>query len=646
MTTIFDIIKTSVSSKVMEHLNLKEVIVALEFCDDLYHNGSGESPLTDAEYDQIKEYIKKLIPNDPYFSQVGSSVRGGKIPLPYPMGSLDQIYDGDYDKWVARHGLQDNAVVITDKLDGVSCLLTYGANGRLLVAYSRGDGKFGADITRHISKINALPKKINTNGEPVAIRAEVIISPANFSSIQDKVMSRSGRPYKNPRNFIAGFLNSSTNPIWVYEFVDVVAYQIVDGLNHKDKIAHLNWLNQEGFLTAHHWHAFAKSITDKKLTDYLILRRKDSSYQIDGIVIEVDEEDTRERINPTKDTLNPAYAVKFKVPDVNNTADVEVVNVDWNISKDGYLKPRIQFVPVDLCGVTISNATGFNAKFIQANNIGPGAIVRITRSGDVIPFCTEVVTPSVAQMPTVEASWNSTGVDLIVNNASDNTTVQFEQLNDFFATLDIPNLGEGNLQKIFDAGLIKPEDIIVLDEREISSLIGSSVIGKKIYNGMISKLTNIPLFKLMGAHPAFGRGVGVRKMKKLWEAFAGDMTKCADFTSIVAVAGFEEKTANKIVDGYDEFQNFMAKISDVVTIEPFRSPTEGSLAGMTFVFTGFRDKDLEMAVEAAGGKMGSAVSSKTTYLVTNDTTSTSGKTQKARSIGINVIGINELRDLL
>jgi len=212
--------------------------------------------------------------------------------------------------------------------------------------------------------------------------------------------------------------------------------------------------------------------------------------------------------------------------------------------------------------------------------------------------------------------------------------------------LDVPNLGEGNLQKIFECGFTKPEHIIALDEREIGSLIGSRIIAKKIYNGMHDKLTNIPLYKLMGAHPAFGRGVGVRKMKKLWEAFAGDMSKCTDFTSIVAVEGFEEKTATKIVNGYDEFQKFMKELEYIVTIEPYTPPKEGSLAGMTFVFTGFRDKELEMAVEAAGGKMGSAVSSRTTYLVTNDTTSTTGKTQKARSVGINIIGINELKDLL
>jgi len=646
MSTIFDIIKSAVKFNDSEHLNFKEVIVALEYCDNLYHNGGDESPLTDSEYDAIKQHIKRFIPTDPYFNKVGSSVRGGKIPLPYPMGSLDQIYEGDYNKWVTKHRLQDDVVVVTDKLDGVSCLLTYGANGKLLVAYSRGDGTLGADITRHISKIDALPKSINTNGKPMAIRAEVIISPVHFSMIQDKIQSRAGRAYKNPRNFIAGFLNSSENPIWVYEFIDVVTYQIVDGLEYEDKLTHLTWLADQGFMVVYNSHFFANRVSDETLTNYLVGRRDQSSYEIDGLVIEVNEEDSRARINPTKDTLNPAYAVKFKVADVNNTADVEVLNVDWNISKDGYLKPRVQFTPVDLCGVTISNATGFNAKFIKGNGIGPGAIVRITRSGDVIPYITEVITPSVAQMPTESATWTTTGVDLIVDNATDNATVQFEQLNDFFATLDVPNLGEGNLQKIFECGFTKPEHIIALDEREIGSLIGSRIIAKKIYNGMHDKLTNIPLYKLMGAHPAFGRGVGVRKMKKLWEAFAGDMSKCTDFTSIVAVEGFEEKTATKIVNGYDEFQKFMKELEYIVTIEPYTPPKEGSLAGMTFVFTGFRDKELEMAVEAAGGKMGSAVSSRTTYLVTNDTTSTTGKTQKARSVGINIIGINELKDLL
>jgi DNA ligase (NAD+) len=150
----------------------------------------------------------------------------------------------------------------------------------------------------------------------------------------------------------------------------------------------------------------------------------------------------------------------------------------------------------------------------------------------------------------------------------------------------------------------------------------------------------------MGAHPAFGRGVGVRKMKKLYDAFAGDMTLCQDFDAIVAVEGFEAKTAKKIVAGYKPFMDFFADIEEYVTIQEYVAPKEGKLTGCVFVFTGFRSKELEAKVEALGGKIGSSVSSKTTYLVADNPDSTSGKAQKARDVGIKVIGVPELQAML
>lgn len=244
------------------------------------------------------------------------------------------------------------------------------------------------------------------------------------------------------------------------------------------------------------------------------------------------------------------------------------------------------------------------------------------------------------------AAWTDTGVDLVVGDVTSNQTVMFERLNDFFTTLEVPHLGEGNLQKIFDCDFKTPEEIMSLTQEDFGSLVGSLSIGRKIFLGMREKLTNIPMYKLMGAHPAFGRGVGVRKMKKLYEAFAGDMSKCNDFDAIVAVEGFEEKTAKKIVAGYDTFMTFFEEIKDFVTIEEYVAPKEGKLTGCVFVFTGFRSKEMEAKVEALGGKMGSSVSSKTTYLVADDPTSTSGKAQKARDLGIKVIGISELKEMV
>jgi NAD-dependent DNA ligase len=642
--TSLELIHDAVQLGAVDSISVYTIIEALTMADDMYHNDE-ESPLTDAQYDALWLYAQRLAPTEAYFTGIGSEVRGGKINLPYKMGSLNQVYQGDYDKWVEKHKIQDEYITISDKLDGMSAMLVYGKDGKLQIAYSRGDGTQGADITRHVSKIHNVPKQIKAKDVNTTIRGEIIITPVNFAKIKDQVISKSGRKYKNPRNFISGRMNASDGQDIVYAHVDFVAYEIVGSTAAKS--AQLALLSANRFSTVNFFRAAASKLNDEELTSLLNIRRKQTIYEIDGLVLEVDEAVARARINPTTDTLNPEYAVKFKIADASNYAETEVVNVSWSISKDGYLKPTVQVKPINIVGVTIQNCTGFNAKFIRDNCIGKGAIVAIVRSGDVIPFLTKVVKPAAApDMPTEDATWTETGVDLVVTDVKNNPVVKFEKLNDFFMSLDVPNLGEGNLRPMFDAGFETPDSIIGLTTEDIGCLIGSRVVAKKIFTGIRERLTNVPMYVLMGSHSAFGRGVGKRKFKKLWEAFQGNMENCADVAKIVSVEGFDVKTAIKIVSGYVEFADFMNQIHEHVTIAPYIQPAKGSFSGLSVVFTGFRSKELEQAIEAQGGKIGSGVSSKTSLLVTNDPSSTSGKAQKARDLGVKVIGEAELRTML
>ena len=150
----------------------------------------------------------------------------------------------------------------------------------------------------------------------------------------------------------------------------------------------------------------------------------------------------------------------------------------------------------------------------------------------------------------------------------------------------------------------------------------------------------------MGAHPAFGRGVGVRKMKKLYEAFEGEMTRCQNITDVMTVEGFEHKTASKVVNGMPEYTAFLKKIHPYIKIQKYEAPKQGGLSGQTFVFTGFRSKELEKQIAEQGGKMGSSVSKNTSYLVADDPSSTSGKAAKARENGVNIISVDQLKELL
>lgn len=241
--------------------------------------------------------------------------------------------------------------------------------------------------------------------------------------------------------------------------------------------------------------------------------------------------------------------------------------------------------------------------------------------------------------------WTESGVDLVLDDTN-NKEALYGQLVDFFQTIKSPNLREGNLQKIFDMGFETPESVILLTQEDLSSLLNSKINGKKIFNGLRDSLTNIPLYLLMGAHNAFGRGVGVRKMKTLYDAFHGDMSHCASYHKIVQVGGFEHKTAIKIQAGYPLFLDFFKEVQKIVTVAPYVPPVAGTLSGKIVVFTGVRDAQLQQLIEQAGGKIGSSITSNTNMVVTNNVHGTSSKLDKARQLNISIVTLSAIKEML
>jgi DNA ligase (NAD+) len=348
------------------------------------------------------------------------------------------------------------------------------------------------------------------------------------------------------------------------------------------------------------------------------------------------------------------YSKKFKVGGEDNTATTIVKDVHWEPSKTAYAKPRVEIEPVDLMGVTITYATGFNAKFIRDNQIGPGARVRITRSGDVIPFIQEVLEPAPggAKMPDPaefgELAWTEGEVDLYLVNGDNHPTVQLNRMIDVFSSLEVPHLRQGSLEKLFAAGYTTAAQVINASEADLKRVIGDSA-GTKGYAGIRSKLNPVKLGILAGASQTMGRGVGRRKMTRLIEALGGPdvfLTNPPSVEIIAAVEGFERRTAETIVNNLPAFSAFLAEIAGHYTIaQPAAKVVGGALEGVTVVFTGVRDKDLEAAIAAKGGTIGSSVNKNTTHLVAKDPTGGSSKLKKAADMGVQVISLVEAREL-
>ena len=350
----------SLSEKVAKEL--------LAITKDAYYN-SASPMITDAQFDSLEQYVATKFPSLSPQANVGAVPRGRTHKLPIKMGGLIQVFNGSQLESWRTNG---DVFVVSDKLDGNSVLLHY-EDGKFVSAFTRGDGLVGKDITRHVQLID-FPKQIPVTGI-VDIRCEGIIAIDTFEEVVAK-----SKAYKNARNTVAGVFNALEPRAEILPLFHMVAYQIVGG-DQINKQEELELLKQFGFNVVRYVVVNRDDINIDNLTDLLNQAKSTSRYELDGVVIDIDS--AEQRANMRSSSLDPEYARKFKI----NAESVEstVVDVEWTISKDGYLKPTIIVEPVDLLGVTIRRATGHNARNICEMMICPGARVEIMRQGDVIP---------------------------------------------------------------------------------------------------------------------------------------------------------------------------------------------------------------------------------------------------------------------
>ena len=390
--------------------NKKQDIIALLMkADDAFFNDDKDL-IHDDIYDIIKDYIRSKYPKDKYFKRVGADVKN-KVVLPYYMGSQNKIKDSEEE--IAKYQVKfPGSYRISDKLDGVSCMLVYKPD--TIKMYTRGNGTEGQDITHLLGYIQGILPPYNaydiqifglTNKE-IAVRGELIISKENWEALG--VMGKQGA---NPRNTVAGAINSDILNKDILSKIDFVAYALV----YPELIDGQNKLLDLGFNVAH--SVGTRILNLEKLSKILETRRVESEYVIDGIVIE--EVSKYHKIVKGK---NPEHSFAFKSIHTLEQVEVIVRKVEWNVSKDMYMKPIVMFNEIDLDGVKIKQATGFNGAYIVKNVVGPGSRIIIIRSGNVIPHINEVLTPSVNGMPSmpgvegVNYKWNDTHVDIMMIN--------------------------------------------------------------------------------------------------------------------------------------------------------------------------------------------------------------------------------------
>jgi len=609
-----------------ETASIEALVNILKQLSSYYYN-TGESLVDDIIYDIMRDILEKRDPNNPFLQQVGAPVIKGEVKLPFPMSSLNKIKPGSSNlvEWKNKHS---GPYVISDKLDGVSGLL-YKENNKFKL-YTRGDATTGQNIThliQYLLKGKYSPTKI-PNG--TAIRGEIVMNKKNFQTIS--------KEYKNARNTVSGLVNAKHFSTNIAKLTDFIGYAII---NPKYKqIEQMDKLLEWGFPTV--TYKIVNNINEDLLSSYLEERKMASNYEIDGLVV-IDSSsiyDVSEK--------NPTYGFAFKMMFKDQIAEAEVIDIVWNISKHGTLKPVVIIKPVNLVGVTIKNITAFNARYVVDNNLGPGSIIKIIRSGDVIPHILEVVKGTGAKMPDMPYGWNKTNIDIYVldmyGEAKNNIIIK--QITNFFKVLGVKYISEGVVTNLVSKGYTSIKSILTADKKKLIQIegIGEKLVDK-IFNNIKETFSKIDLQTLMASSNLFGFGMGVRKLKIIVDAYPNIMNEKWDknelMNKVLVLHGFDIITATHFVDGFGPFKQFFADLEaiDWIDIKRLKEPIKHKAQGNLFknqkvVFTGFRDEKLEKLVLDNSGEISGSVSKNTTILVHKEGDTTSSKYNKAQELNI------------
>jgi len=334
--------------------------------------------------------------------------------------------------------------------------------------------------------------------------------------------------------------------------------------------------------------------------------------------------------------------------------------IEWNVSKDGLLKPTLLFDSVVIGGVKIQRATGFNAQFIEKNVLGPGARVVIIRSGDVIPHVIRVLSPANSgepSMPEMSYEWNATHVDIIATGeASDEQNLK--NLEFFTKQMDIPFMGSGTLAKLYRAGIRTIPEIMNIKESQLVSVEGiQSKMAKKIVEGIKATREKSTCMDYMKASNMFGRGVGRTKLEALAatypEILIGKIPKVTNESDLLPVEGIRPANVIGMLKLLPEFYKMAKEIQpDLCSAkrerekEREREREKGDgvtpdvlkpLANQHIIFTGFRNKQWEEQLSVVGCSIATTVSKKVSLVVALDPEESSSKLDKARTLGIPIV---------
>ena len=643
---------------------MQELIALLNEAGKAYYQGATEIMSNfqyDKLYDELAELEKELnvtLSNSPTVN-VGYEVLS-ELPKERhekPMLSLDKTKEVSS----LKEFLGNQKAVISWKLDGLTIVLTY-RDGELQKAVTRGNGEVGEVITNNAKVFKNIPLHISYKGELV-LRGEAVIGYKDFERINEEIEDADAK-YKNPRNLCSGSVRQLNNEITAKRNVRFFAFSLVkaEGVDFKNsRNEQMRWLSQQGFDVVEHEEVTSADIEEK--VEMFAHKIEKNDFPSDGLVLVYDDIAYGQSLGTTAKFPRDSFAFKW----ADEIRETTLREIEWSPSRTGLINPVAIFDSVELEGTTVSRASVHNISIMEELELGIGDTIQVYKANMIIPQIAENLTRSgVQDIPDVCPVCREKTEIRKVNNAKalycTNPECQAKRIKSFalFASrdaLNIDGMSEATLEKFILEGFIKEyADIFHMDryEEKIKSMEG---FGEKSYNKLQASVEKARTTTLPKVIYSLGiANIGLANAKMICKEFQNNADEIMNATPgrLNQIDGVGEVIAGTFVEYFSvekhrkEFQNLLREL----TI-PKESAEEGKqiFDGIQFVITGsvnhFANRnEVKEVIESKGGKVTGNVTSKTNYLINNDTASTSSKNKKARELGIPIISEEEFLEML
>lgn len=649
---------------------IKELTGILNEAGKAYYSGDKEL-MTNFEYDALYDELTALenetgiIMSDSPTQHVGYETVSElpKEEHAAPMLSLDKTKS--VEALAAFAGA--HKCLLSWKLDGLTVVLTY-EHGGLIKAVTRGNGYIGEVITANARTFKNLPARINYQGRLV-IRGEAIITYSDFEKINASI-DNEGEKYKNPRNLCSGSVRQLSSEVTAQRNVRLKAFALISALNPENgepdvdfgnsKEAQFNWLRGQGFDTVDFRVVDENNMAET--VEWFAKEVEKNDFPSDGLVLTYDDIAYGESLGRT--AKFPRHSIAFKWKD--ELVETKLLEIEWSASRTGLINPVAIFEPIEIEGTTVSRASVHNVSILRSLGLGIGDTISVYKANMIIPQIAKVVKKAEGTdkkddgeviipdtCPVCGGRTQLRSQNDALSLYCTNPDCQAKQVKSFELlvsrdALNVDGISEATLEKFIDDGMIKTyADIYHLDryKERICTMEG---FGEKSYDNMIASVEKSRNTQISRFIYALGiPGVGVANAKLICRHFDSSLDDIvnADESGLVCIDGIGAVIAGDIVKYFADAKkraDALALAAELTLIPEEKADMSSDIAGKTFVITGsvehFTNRnEVKALIESLGGKVAGSVSSKTDYLINNDTTSNSSKNQKAKELGIPII---------